>query len=409
MATTLFQNRSDASYGTAITKFNASEWDAETRMLYLMGRRPSAYHEKYKDTPEWNEFLTSQNLSPDAPVEKQAMAASAVLASRIMDEDMVARVCDSVRTAMEDNPDREFSSVRITCPFPVDPKETGNTFAPALTAAVTVALEDALDDHLREHGMDRKLEVVAELGGSREESILNVVNNERATTSDPAPGEEVALYMQRLIRQPVYTGPVDEQAIYVPVDDFLVSQSTMTGLMNYVQANGGVTTPAVTGFRLFNGVEVMEPRQATLDLLNAAIADKTHEVAASGGEQAFRESINSILQEVGLHIDFEDPSKTNLSNAELLFVAGYFADGDNPRHQDGFKNAMEDIGGSVEEARGNSAHDIFDSPPGSLQGLRQICEDTLPHRKTMQSADTTPRIQQLAQKGMATQYQGAAR
>ena len=65
--TPLFQTRGEADYGTAIVKYNAPDRDQETKILYLMGRAPNKYIEKFKNAPEWKAFLESKNIPADAP------------------------------------------------------------------------------------------------------------------------------------------------------------------------------------------------------------------------------------------------------------------------------------------------------------------------------------------------------
>lgn len=404
--TPLFQTRSEADYGTAIVKYNAPDRDQETKILYLMGRAPHKYIEKFKDAPEWKAFLASKNIPDNAPLETMSAAAATELAGRIVDDEMIKRLTDNVIASLEAHPEKTFKSVRVVVPFPVNAEATKNNFAPALAAAVTVALESKLPQVLEAKGMGKL--VVADLDAtksSRAESILNIVDNQRGNTSDPTPGYEVETYMQRVVRQPVYSGPVDPNAIYVPVDDFLVSQSTVAGLVNYIQTNGGTTTSVFAGNKLFNGTEVLEPQQATLDLLKLAI----HDSAAVEGktEEAYQAELNKTLSKAGLHIDFDDVKKTTLSNIELLFVAGYFANGENTEHQAAYAKALEAVGGTVEGTKGNSAHDIFRYPAGTLKGLETIFENTLENRLLMVEQGDQ-RYQNLVANGRVANYTGAA-
>lgn len=402
----IFEQREAADYGTALVKYNAATWDAETRMLYLIGRKPDKYLDKYKDTPEWKAFLALKNVSGSEPLETLSATASRELATRILSDDMIEKLSANIIGTIKANPQKEFSSIRVAVPFPIDETATSNTFAPTLAAAVTAALEARMPAVLEASGI-KPMKIIAELDAtqtSREEAILNIVNNQRGNTSNPVKGEEVAMYMQRVVRQPVYTGKVDPDALYVPVDDFLVSQSTVAGLMNYIQAGGGTTTRAFCGVKLFDGTEVLAPQQATLNLLNLAIETGVD----AGRKKKIQNGINRVLNSAGLNIDFENVSRTTLSNIELLFVAGYFADGQNTAHQQAFTDALKAVGGTVEQTKGNSAHDIFNSPPGTLKGLGEIFEWTLDERLMLVN-EADKRFQDLIATGRTKSYQRGAR
>jgi len=413
----IFQKRVVADYGTAIVKYNAggwgalteNTWDAETKMLYLIGRSPGGAITRYKDTPEWKTFLNSKNLTEDTPLEILSATASKELAARVVDEKLIERLSSEIIAKIEAEPGRNFSAVRIASPFPIDPDATKNTFAPALAAAVTAALEQRLPGILAEKGL-KNIEVIADLDPARsshEQSILNIVNNNRGKTSNPKPGEEVATYMQRLVRQPVYSGIVDENAIYVPVDDFLVGQSTAGGLVNYIQAGGAVTTSVVAAVKLFNGVEVLAPQQETLDLLKLVMRDKAEDAKNCHREDVYHALLNGILKRTGTHIDFDDVKKTNLPNMELMFVAGYFADGKNPAHQAAFEKALKAVGSSLDEARGNSVFTIFSSQAGSFVGMGKVFDETIQDRKLLVS-EGDQRYQHLVKTSKATNYFGVS-
>ena len=64
-------------------------------------------------------------------------------------------------------------------------------------------------------------------------------------------------------------------------------------------------------------------------------------------EEAYQAELNKTLGKAGLHIDFDDVKKTTLSNIELLFVAGYFANGENPDHQAAYAKALKAVGGTL--------------------------------------------------------------
>lgn len=409
--TSIFQKREAVDYGTAITKYTASQWDEETKMLYFMGRKPQKYFDKYKDSEEFKEFIESKGGNLNQPLEELSSIASEELVSRIVDEEMLAKITENVIRQIKDNPKRNISSVRISSPFPLDETATNNTFAPALAAAVSAGLEAYLPQALEKEGI-KNLKVISDLdpnNSSREEAILNIVNNQRGNTSNPKEGEEVETYMQRLVRQPVYSGKVDETSIYVPVDDFLVSQSTVAGLMNYIQSHGALTTNAVTGFKLFNGTEVLEPQQETIDLLSKALADKSFEVKTAGGLEAYQSQLNEVLGKVGLNVDFKEPSRTSLSNIETIFLAGYLSDGRNQEHKELFEKALNAIGTSMNEvSKGNSTRDVFDAPAGTLKGLENIFETTLEARKMM-AEEKSPRYQDLVNKDAIIDYKGVTR
>jgi hypothetical protein len=403
----IFQKRTPANYGTAIVKYNAPDRDDETKMLYLMGRAPQKCEADQSKIEALKGFLSSKNIAEDASLQDKSSAAAIELASRVVDDQMIERLTDNIIQQIKEHPNKNFKSVRIVVPFPLDQNATNNNFAPALAAAVTVALQSKLPQALTAKNK-APLNVVADLDrtqSSRDSSILNIVNNQRGNTSNPKQGEEVETYMQRIVRQPVYSGPVDPDTIYVPVDDFLVSQSTVAGLVNYIQAAGGTTTSVFASTKLFSGTEVLAPQQETLDLLKLAIKDNAHTEQKS--EEEYQRILNKTLGKAGLHIDFDDVKKTTLSNIELLFVAGYFADGGNTQHQEAYKKAIEAVGGTVEETKGNSAHDIFSAQAGTLNGLEKIFADTLQDRILMVETGEN-RYQDLVNKGRVVDFKGAS-
>lgn len=384
----IFQKRTAANYGDALVTYNATdEWKKgdELKMIYLTARKPTVYFEKWNNTPLWDDFLKTQGVKGPVTMDQGSDLAAAELCSRIITPELLDKISNNIIQQIKDNPDRSLNKVKVIAPFPIDASQTPNKFAPAFAAAITSALELALPEKLKQANLP-PLEVIGELDGKKSNqatSILNLVNNSRGATSDPT-GDVANGYMERIVRQPVYSGKVDKNAIYVPVDDFLVSQSTVAGLMNYIKSDSGLTTPAVTGFKLFAGIEVMTPKQETLDYLNTAIEGVSkHTLKASGGVEGFKNELNSVLSQAGLSIDFKDPLKNTMSNSELLFVAGYIADGENPTHKKAFETALKAIGSSLDQAKGNSPSDIFHSPPHTVKDIQKVFENTIGSRKEM--------------------------
>ena len=401
--TSIFQNRVTSETPNAYVKYYANNCDAKTKALYLMGRIPFEFQKWAAEDAGWQEFIKKSGVNPNLSIMELSTIASRELVPRIVDDALIEKIAQDIIGQVRANP--EITSVRIVYPFPFDETVTNNTFAPALAAGVTAALEAKLPAILEAAGI-AKLGVIADLDSeksSREEAILSIVYNRRAELEPKDGDDKVALYMQRLTRQAVFSGKVDKNAAYVIVDDFIVCQSTVVSLVSYLQSQGAVVSSVVTGFQLFKGVEVLQPQQETLALLNLAIHDKTHEVNAVGGEEVFKAELNAILNKAGLNVDFNDVTKTNLSNIELLFLAGYFSNDENPEHQKAFEKALAAVDSSVDEARGNSSHDIFDSPPGSLGGLEKIFEVTLDKRNLMGGVDSD-RYQDLLKSGSIRDY-----
>lgn len=374
-----FNVRRTADYGVAHTTYAASKWDEETAVIYLLGRRPAKYFDAFND-PEspknetFNKFISDQGIT-DVTQDVVAEAAALELSKRVVTEELVNKVAQDIETAIANNPSRELNQIVVICPFPIDPDETGNEFAPALAAMLTGKLVDS-------EKFD--LPIVCELDLSHDEAILNVVNNDRGSTSDPEEGKEGLVYSERLIRQPVYTGQVNQNAIYIPVDDFLVAQSTLAGLMSYIQSNGGVTTNAVTGCQLFTGINVMAVQPETLEYLNAVAGDEEN-----------KQALKALMERVGLIIDFDDPAKNTVSNVEMMFVAGVLADSSNPEHKTTFEKMLAAIGSSPEEAAGNSPSDIFYAAPMTVPEVAAHFESVLEVRKPLLNNDHD-RIQSLA-------------
>ncbi len=380
MSSSIFNVRRFAILGKADVAYTASRWDNETKLIYLLGRRPGVYFEKFMDPDSpmngtFQKFLDEHNIR--IPEQNEvAETAAFELANRIVTDELIERLgtqIASVMTLHKSAGGREFTRLRVVCPFPINPEETGNQFAPALASLITMRLEDRLGDILKQNGLKEVL-VMSELDDTQvsiDQAILNVVNNDRGSTSDPDKGQEGLVYSERLVRQPVFTGPVDTGAIYVPVDDFLVAQSTLAGLMSYIQSAGGVTTDAVVGCELFTGIGVMEPQQATLDYLNATVPQAEHA------------AVVQLMSRVGLRVDFEDLHENTLSNVEMMFLAGVFADPQNPDHKGAFDAMLAAIGATPEEAKGNSPSDIFYAAPMGVEALAAHFEKVLDSRKPL--------------------------
>ena len=398
----LFSQRQKANYGTAITKYNLSTWDDLTKVLYFIGKQAERSLPQCKNNPALKPvlegFLETVGLNLDSPIQDISNAAARELATRFLDDETVKRITDNIVETIRNNSGKEFKSIRIASPFPIDESGTKNNFAPALAAAVTAKLEKELPTVLKAVGM-KNIEVIAELDASkvsRDDAILNIVNNARSTLYTPPQGQEWN-DMKRVTLQPVFSGNIDPDALYVPVDDFLVSQTTTAGLMNYIQSNGGTTTSPVCGIVLFKGAEVIAPQQETLDLLKLVI----------NNDAKTKTDISKILNSAGLYIDFEKVENTTLSNIELLFVGAFFADGGNTDHQEAFKRAIEAVGGTVEQTKGKSAAGIFGTKPGTAEELKAIFEQSLEQRLNMVD-EANFRFQNLIHSGRAKIYEGAA-
>ncbi len=390
MTTSIFNIRKSADYGTALTCYSASEWDQETRAIYRLGRRPAVYFDKFSDpdSPDheiFQNFLAEQNIT-EPTQDAVAEAAAIELSKRIVTDDFVEKIGQNIIEKMQSNPNHGFDKIKVICPFPIDANETQNEFAPALNALVTVRLQESLPQMLAQNGL-ANIPVINEHDPEHadpEKSILNIVNNSRGSTSHPEPGKEGLTYVERLVRQPVYSGDVDQKALYVPVDDFLVAQSTLTGLMSYIHSEGGVTTNGVTGVQLFNGINVMSVQPETLEYLNTVIGDTpVSEQSEYGGQEGYEDAVQELMARVGLKVDFDHPENNTINNVEMMFLAGILADSNNPEHVEAFESVLSSIGSNPEEAKGNSPSDVFFANRMTLYDLEEHFAKVLEVRKPL--------------------------
>lgn len=49
MTASIFNVRRVADFGEAFTTYTASQWNDETKVIYLLGRRPQVYFDKFND------------------------------------------------------------------------------------------------------------------------------------------------------------------------------------------------------------------------------------------------------------------------------------------------------------------------------------------------------------------------
>ncbi len=158
----LFQVRGAAPLCNAISANPGSpDWESENGMLYLLGREPQTYFKDYKNTAQLNAFLKTQELE-GADRGEISKAAAFVLADRLVDKGLMEKVAADVAQRIDQNGREPFDKVRVVAPYPADPNEVFNQFAPAMAAEISVRLQAALDEALIARGLEAR-PVVADL------------------------------------------------------------------------------------------------------------------------------------------------------------------------------------------------------------------------------------------------------
>ncbi len=242
--------------------------------------------------------------------------------------------------------------------------------APALAAAVTVALSPYYDKP-----------IVAEMASGNPNQILNLVNNGRSKIvfADPKTQDASAVLIQRIIKQPVFSGTVKQRALYIPVDNFITGQSTMVGLMDYIRANNGIVTRPVMAYASRRCMTEISLRNETFEFL---LSVTSHMGSIS------RKRTEKIIGKLGLSLSFDNFEGNNLANAEMFTLACFFADSNHDAHRKAYEGALRVIGGSAREMEGSSLCQLYNAAPSSVPALERITESVLRERDVVVDEDS---------------------
>ncbi len=400
------------------------EENPDTRVAYNLGRKPLDYVSDYVNgnaddqmIKAFEDLLSRHGISEvnETTIPVISQAARDDLFGIVLTDDFVDEIAHDAISKIKhsQNKGQNIDQVRVVAPFPVDPDETANELTPAFAVAFTLALEERMPHLLEQSGLPRDISVVAELDRDvihEDDMILNIAKNGRSNinvygdTSDQTEAHMLE-YASGLARQPVYSGPVHTNAVYVPLDDNLFGQTTLASLSSYVQSHGAPVTASVTVARWAEGVQDLTLKEETLEFLNQVIEDLPEEQTRHiGGFEGAQEKLQLVLAKVGLSVDFDDLQKNSLSNMEGLFLASAFADSENPDHQEMYDRALDVIGSDRRIFEGTIPDYAMYGPPANINHLDDAFKATFEGRHIIISEDS-PRFADLEERGGVTSYE----
>ena len=157
----------------------------------------------------------------------------------------------------------------------------------------------------------------------------------------------------KLGRQIVVDGDVDEDSLYWLIDDGITYGTTMRAYADHIISFGGTVGAISTLTKRFMGCEIIEPRDSSYQFLKKVaenqLANDDGNSKKMNGLNETEFTLDIATSMIGFSLGLEDFSKATATNQEMLAVGACLMDPHNNVHRDLFNAALRDIGTSIED------------------------------------------------------------
>lgn len=313
-------------------------------------------------------------------------------AREIADKWMNQRWLERSMSALVDaSKEREFSKIQILSPSVLDSSASKNLITPAMTAVLLYKIimnnkQDAPEKHINNGlhvgGLPVTIPPISE--AAPHIAIKGARGTIKSSSNDEADNLKEKYIGNKLGKQIVVDGHVEEDTLYWLIDDGITYGSSLRAYLDHIDGYGGTVGAISTLSRRFVGSEVIHPEYSTHRFLQKVIDDlhvepKDRQKGFMGGTRV-ESSIDFAMNLVGISLGLGDYAKATATNQEMLAVGAYFMNPENTTHQEYLNTALADIGTSTAKSPDSYIVQLSALPAGNVEEFRELLHNGEEHR-----------------------------
>lgn len=289
------------------------------------------------------------------------MQCAALFAQDLLTDKLLQRIAASVESAYRQD-EKRYGAIEIVFPTSLVKYDDLNRIPLAQTAILQKNLKGFLPEDMQD------LPVRANIDSK--DQIFNAAKNRRGKAYDREnPLQNLVNGIGKLAKQPIFTGEVRPDVLYIICDDAVCTQTTLRALGGYIAQRGG-TVAAISTLIKRQGSEQMNLTPETLACLNAVLSHGQNDTEVNWTGQVNKKRLNNLLSEIGLSIDFEKLENSTISNFETLLICSYLMDWLNDTHRETFLNALSTVNSSPEALEKEGIGNLCYQQAGTIEGLK---------------------------------------